>query len=93
MNGTAAFEPLLTVAEVADQLRTGDENVRRLAAAGRLRGSRISGRGRGGKTWRFRQSDVNAYLASCQPDSTALVVEVAFVDDGHARRRTRRKAS
>jgi excisionase family DNA binding protein len=50
-------EPLLTVAEVADQLRLDPETIRRWAREGRIKAIALpSG------LWRFRRSDVEDLL-------------------------------
>lgn len=69
--------PLLTVPEVADRLRVNHDTVRRLAAQGRLRGSKPA------TAWRFDPRDVDDYInASMQTAAPPVVV----------RRRRRRAA-
>ena len=48
---------LLTVAEVADQLRVSTMTVYRLIKSGELRAARV------GKSYRLREEDIDAYLA------------------------------
>lgn len=48
---------LLTVAEVADELRVSSMTVYRLIRSGELRAARI------GKSFRLRQTDVDAFLS------------------------------
>jgi len=52
---------LLTVPEVASQLRVNNSTVRRLAATGKLRGFKPA------THWRFTQDDVDAYLSTTTP--------------------------
>ena len=48
---------LLTVSEVADQLRVSTMTVYRLIKSGELRAARV------GKSYRLREDDIDAYLS------------------------------
>ena len=48
---------LLTVSEVADQLRVSTMTVYRLIKSGELRAARV------GKSYRLREEDIDAYLS------------------------------
>lgn len=50
------FEPLLTDGDVAQLLGLPRKSIQRMARTGRLRGYRL------GRYWRFRLSDVEAWL-------------------------------
>ncbi len=58
MSQDQARPRLLTVQEVADQLRVSTMTVYRLVKAGELRALQI------GKSYRLREEDVDAFLAS-----------------------------
>ncbi|RZS60464.1 excisionase family DNA binding protein [Xylanimonas ulmi] len=49
---------IMTVAEVAEYLKTSPDTVRSLAARGELRGFRLAARG----AWRFDREDVDAFV-------------------------------
>lgn len=70
---------LLTVPEVAAQLRVNDSTVRRLAASGALKGYKPA------THWRFTQADVDAYLEES--------ITVAEVEPAPVVRRRRRRAA
>jgi excisionase family DNA binding protein len=59
MNGARTFSTgrLFTVAEVAEAMRVSNMTVYRLIQAGDLRATRV------GRSYRLRQSDVEAYLS------------------------------
>ena len=65
-NWPALKAPLLTTAEVAtgDRLNIDESTVRRYANEGRLPGIQVGKR----PLWRFRQTDIDAYLAAADPD-------------------------
>lgn len=48
---------LLSTREVADQLNVPERTIAYLAEKGELRGTKV------GRAWRFRQVDINSYLA------------------------------
>jgi excisionase family DNA binding protein len=51
-----ALDPLLTLPDVMKCLQISENSVLRLASSGRLRGVKVLGR------WRFRPSDIEAFL-------------------------------
>jgi excisionase family DNA binding protein len=59
------MESFVTAAEVARYLSLSPRTVAKMAREGRLPAHRISGSER--KTWRFKLSEVEAYLASNSP--------------------------
>lgn len=54
-------EPLLTVAEAAEQLHSHPETVRKLLRRGDLAGIKFPSANRGG-TWKIRQSSIDRFL-------------------------------
>jgi excisionase family DNA binding protein len=51
-------DSVLTVKEVADYLRVNQRTVYRLAVEGKLPGFKV------GATWRFKRSDIDAWIAA-----------------------------
>jgi excisionase family DNA binding protein len=59
-----AESDLMTVAEVAAELRVDQETVRRWLRDGKLRGSNLKGAG----GWRIRRAEVQRFLREREPD-------------------------
>jgi excisionase family DNA binding protein len=55
---TADFEPLLNSQQAAQLLRVHHKTLQKMARRGEIHGSHV------GKLWRFRASDLNAWLDS-----------------------------
>ena len=51
-------DPILTIKDVADYLKVNDRTIYRLAASGELPGFKV------GNSWRFKQSELEQYIAS-----------------------------
>lgn len=60
---TGAFEPLLTAKEAADLLQVHPKTLQRMARQGRIPAQRI------GDLWRFRASELDAWLQSVVPSN------------------------
>jgi excisionase family DNA binding protein len=54
--GVPEFEPLLNSEQAAELLQTHHKTLQKLARRGQIHGSHV------GKLWRFRISDLNAWL-------------------------------
>ena len=67
MSGTPGGGRLLTVAEVAERLRTHPETVRRWMREGKLRGVRLGGPKLG---WRVAEAELERFLADAGAPGT-----------------------
>lgn len=59
-------DPILTIKEVADYLKVNERTIYRLAAGGELPGFKV------GNSWRFKQSELELYIASQHNSSTSM---------------------
>jgi excisionase family DNA binding protein len=57
-------ETLLTIEQVAEQLRVSTRTVRRIMDTDEIKGFRV------GKRWRFTQSEIDAYVKRKQDEDT-----------------------
>jgi excisionase family DNA binding protein len=55
--GPTEFEPLLDSAQAASLLRVHPKTLQKIARRGEIHGTRV------GKLWRFRASDLNAWIS------------------------------
>ncbi len=51
-------DPILTIKDVADYLKVNERTIYRLAASGELPGFKV------GNSWRFKQSELEQYIAA-----------------------------
>lgn len=51
-------DPVLTIKDVADYLKVNERTIYRLAASGNLPGFKV------GNSWRFKQSELEQYIAA-----------------------------
>ena len=51
-------DPVLTIKDVADYLKVNERTIYRLAASGELPGFKV------GNSWRFKQSELEQYIAT-----------------------------
>lgn len=73
-NPLATSDQLLTVAEVASFLRLSTTAVYALCHSGQLPHFAIAGRGKKTKTFRVKQSDLDAFLKSSREERQAVEV-------------------
>jgi len=51
-------DPILTIKDAADYLKVNERTIYRLAASGELPGFKV------GNSWRFKQSELDQYIAT-----------------------------